>query len=203
MAHNTKNVEQPRPTYAIAFIDGQNLFHCAREAYGYTYPNYDPTRLATTICQSQGWSLTQVRFYTGVPTKERDPRWHEFWQKKTLRMSRSKVHVVTRPLRYIEQLLDDGTYAYIPREKGIDVRIAIDVLTMAINKSYDVGLIFSQDQDLAELAAEIRNLARKQERWIKLASAFPVGAGTVNRRGINNTDWIAIDRALYDGCLDP
>jgi len=26
---------------AILFIDGQNLFYAAKEAFGYTYPNYD------------------------------------------------------------------------------------------------------------------------------------------------------------------
>ena len=26
---------------AFAFVDGQNLYFAAREAFGYTYPNYD------------------------------------------------------------------------------------------------------------------------------------------------------------------
>jgi len=192
----------PATPYAVAFVDGQNLFHCAKEAFGYTYPNYDPQKLAAEICRERGWQLTQVRFYTGVPPKDRDPHWHEFWAKKTLRMSRSKVHVVTRPLRYSEELLSDGSYAYIPREKGIDVRIAIDILAFADKGHFDVALIFSQDQDLAELGSEIRRIAQRQRRWIKLASAFPVGGGTTNRRGINNTDWISIDQTLYDRCLD-
>jgi uncharacterized LabA/DUF88 family protein len=144
-----------------------------------------------------------VRFYTGVPPKDRDQKWHEFWQKKTLRMTRAGVHVTTRALRYTQELLDDGNAAYIAREKGIDVRIAIDVLTMAERKEYDVAVIFSQDQDLAELATEIRTFAQRQERWIKLASAFPVGPDTLNTRGINNTDWVKIDKTTYDRCLDP
>jgi len=193
----------PADPCAVAFIDGQNLFHCAREAFGYTYPNYDPQKLAAEVCRQRGWKLTQVRFYTGVPSKERDPRWHEFWQKKTLRMSRARVQVITRPLRYIEELLADGTYQYFGREKGIDVRIAIDVMTFADKKYFDVGLIFSQDQDLAELVPEIRNIVQRQKWWIKLASAYPVGPGTDNDRGIRNTDWIKIDQTMYDGCLDP
>lgn len=31
----------------------------------------------------------------------------------------------------------------------------------------------------------------------------PFGPTTRNRRGINKTDWIRIDRATYDTCLDP
>jgi len=199
----SKPPDPPASPCAIAFVDGQNLFHCAKTAFGYTYPNYDPKKLAEIICVNAGWNLTQVRFYTGVPPRDRDATWHSFWAKKTLQMSRSGVHVVTRPLRYAEELLSDGTYAYVAREKGIDVRIAIDVMTFADKKAYDVALLFTQDQDLAELVPEIRTIAGRQDRWIKIASAFPVGPATVNTRGVNSTDWIPIDRATYDQCLDP
>jgi hypothetical protein len=35
-----------------------------------------------------------------------------------------------------------------------------------------------------------------------MASAFPFSPASPNRRGINGTDWIKIDRATYDACLD-
>jgi hypothetical protein len=31
---------------AVVFIDGQSLFRSAKEAFGHTYPNYDPMALA-------------------------------------------------------------------------------------------------------------------------------------------------------------
>ena len=49
---------------------------------------------------------------------------------------------------------------------------------------------------------EIRAIVREQGRWIKLACAFPFSPTTRNRRGIEKTDWIRIDRATYDACLD-
>ena len=45
-------------------------------------------------------------------------------------------------------------------------------------------------------------ISAEQSRWIKMASAFPVSPVSRNRRGINSTDWIQIDRAAYDRCLD-
>ena len=51
-------------------------------------------------------------------------------------------------------------------------------------------------------ADEIRGIAHEQDRWIKMACAFPVSPVVTNRRGINGTDWIPIDRATYDACLD-
>ena len=62
--------------------------------------------------------------------------------------------------------------------------------------------IFSQDQDLTEVAEEVRLIAREKKRWIKIASAFPSSPTSRNRRGIDKTDWIRIDRSLYDSCLD-
>jgi hypothetical protein len=56
---------------------------------------------------------------------------------------------------------------------------------------------------LSEAAAEIRTIIREQDRWMKVASAFPLSPTTRNRRGVNNTDWIRLDRAFYDACLDP
>jgi len=76
------------------------------------------------------------------------------------------------------------------------------VVSLARRQALDVALVFSQDQDLSEVADEIREIARQQGRWIKMASAFPASPVYGNRRGINGTDWIRIERAEYDACLD-
>ena len=82
------------------------------------------------------------------------------------------------------------------------MRIAVDVIRMAHRNDFDVALVLSQDQDLSEVAAEIRVIAREQNRWIKIACAFPSSPTSRNRRGIDKTDWIRIDRVTYDACLD-
>ncbi len=46
---------EPAVKRTIAFVDGQNLFHAVREAFGYTYPNYDVRALAQGVCQAHGW----------------------------------------------------------------------------------------------------------------------------------------------------
>ena len=121
-------------------------------------------------------------------------------------MSRAGVWTFSRSLRYRNQtvkLPDGSTHAFLAaEEKGVDVRIALDVIRMAHRNEYDVALVFSQDQDLSEVAAEIRVIAREQNRWIKIACAFPSSPTSRNRRGIDRTDWIPIERATYDACLD-
>ena len=147
-----------------------------------------------------------MRFYTGVPDKNDDLFWHAFWEAKLQTMRWQKVQVYSRPLRYRNRLvkLPDGTeHSFLAgEEKGVDVRIALDIIRMAHRKEWDVALVFSQDQDLSEVASEIRTIAQEQGRWIKMACAFPLSPTTRNRRGIDQTDWIIIDRTTYDACID-
>ena len=60
---------KPRHPRAMVFVDGQNLMHAVRHAFGYTYPNFDVLKLARAICRGRGWDLVQVHFYTGIPRR--------------------------------------------------------------------------------------------------------------------------------------
>jgi uncharacterized LabA/DUF88 family protein len=198
---------EPAIKRTTAFVDGQNVFYAAKEAFGYTYPNYDVKALAEALCRQQGWQLDHTRFYTGIPHPQDHARWHHFWMAKLRTMSWQGTYVYSRPLRYRNQSVElpNGTVqtVLVGEEKGIDVRIALDVIRFAYESACDVLLIFSQDQDLSEVADEVRRVARLQQRWLKMACAFPSSPTSRNSRGINNTDWIKIDRATYDRCLDP
>jgi uncharacterized LabA/DUF88 family protein len=198
---------EPDVKRAIAFIDGQNLFHNSRSAFGYTHPNYDVQKLAQAVCAGQGWTLQRVQFYTGVPSIADNAFWHAFWANKLAMMGRRGVGVYSRPLVYRNKTVEVagfGNYTFLSgEEKGIDVRLALDALDAAHRNEFDVALIFSQDQDLSELGSLVRVVAGFQNRWIKVASAFLVGPFKANRRGINLTDWCEIDKATYDACVDP
>jgi len=121
-------------------------------------------------------------------------------------MGREGVHVFTRPLRYRNKAIklpDGSQFTFLDGdEKGIDVRIALDIIRLAHRREYDVALLFCRDQDLSEVAEEIRLIASEQRRWIKVASAYPVSPAVRNARGIDKTDWIKIDRETYDACID-
>jgi uncharacterized LabA/DUF88 family protein len=180
---------EPALKRAIVFVDGQNLFHAARSEFGYPFANYDARALANALCQSRGWQLREVRFYTGVSNRR---FLKHFWKEKLDQMRRDKITVFSRPLRCRNN---------VESEKGIDVRLAIDVMRLALRGAFDVALVISQDQDLSEVAKEIRAIAKEQNRWIRIVSAFV--PRSTNRKGINGTDWIIINRSMYDSCLDP
>jgi uncharacterized LabA/DUF88 family protein len=182
---------EPATKRTIAFVDGQNLFHMAKHAFGYLYPNYDPLALAQAVVGTRpDWALVGTRFYTGVPDSQDSNLWNHFWSAKLAVLGTRDVFCFSRPIRH-------------GKEKGIDVRIALDVVQLARLREYDVALIFSQDQDLSEAADEVRAISIEQTRWIKVACAFPSSAQALNTRGINGTEWIPVAKQLYDQCLDP
>lgn len=191
---------------ATCFFDGQNFFHSAKAAFGYTFPNFDPAALSRHVCNKYGWDLAGTRFYTGVPDMGDKPFWNHFWTAKGAQMGREGVHVYTRPLIYRTKKIDlpDGTqHTFLDGdEKGIDVRLAIDVISLANTGAYDVAVLFSRDQDLSEVADEIRVISKLQGRFIKIASAYPYSPVVKSYRGINKTDWIQIDKQEYDACID-
>jgi uncharacterized LabA/DUF88 family protein len=200
-------LSEPTVKRAFAFFDGQNLFYSAKEAFGYSYPNYDPKALTENICSAKGWTVAGIHFYTGIPSVSDKADWNYFWTAKMAVMGTRGIRTFSRALRYRNQTisLSDGTFAValVGQEKGVDVRIALDIVRFALDGNYDVALIFSQDQDLSEAVQDVKKISLLQNRWIKAACAFPTSPTVQKTRGINGTDWIRIDRATYDACIDP
>ena len=52
--------QEPPRKRTIAFVDGQNLYYAVKNAFGYTFPNYDPSRLAQATKQQ----ITYAPFFT-------------------------------------------------------------------------------------------------------------------------------------------
>ena len=197
---------EPRVKRAVSFIDGQNLYRHAKDAFGHHHPNYDPIKLSVAVCSACGWTSSGVRFYTGTPAAEQSPMWHGYWERRLLSMRRAGITVFSRPIRYRTKTiqLPSGQIveSEVGQEKGIDLRLGLDVVRLATRNELDVAVIFSQDQDMVEVADEIRAISRSQDRWLKVVSAFPWASRSTNRRGIDKTDWFRIVRSVYDACLD-
>jgi uncharacterized LabA/DUF88 family protein len=199
----------------MVFFDGQNLYQHAKDAFGHHHPNYDPVKLHKAVCKAKGWRPTLVRFYTGIPNAIESPMWTAYWANRVLALKQAGVHVTTRPLRYRRAavidhngdpvLEDDGqpVVSVTPQEKGIDVRLALDLVSCARKRQFDIALIFSQDQDLQEVVQEIAEIAKEQDRWIRVVCAFPGGPNASAGRGIDKTEWFKMDQEFYNECLDP
>ena len=90
-------------------------------------------------------------------------------------------------------------------EKGIDVRIAVEIVSDVFYQLSDAVMIFSQDQDLLEAVNESKKIGKTQKRRISFFSAFPCPASSLPlyKQGIHGTNWIKISEADYNRCIDP
>ena len=95
--------------------------------------------------------LAEVNVYRGQPSPERDPKGARAFGRQVHAWSlESLTRGVTRPLNYRTDP---------PREKGIDVQLAVDAVAGAIRDEYDVAVFFTEDTDLIhalELVAEVK-----------------------------------------------
>ncbi len=141
------------PLKLVLFIDAQNAYRGARNSFfpnscPSSYGQFNPLRLGELIAARGGPSqavcaLTDVRIYTGRPDPTRDPMTYGAHMKQCARWELDGASVIWRPLRYPPQRT-----GLPPQEKGIDVALCIDYVTMAIDGCYDAGVIMSTDTDL-------------------------------------------------------
>lgn len=207
--NNNDVVEKSPVLYSMAFFDVQNLFRHAKDAFqssagiGYHHPNFDPVKLHKKVAEAHGFKPTLTRFYTGVPLQTESEMWHGYWNNRIRSLKRAGVMVESRSLKYHQEELPDGTTINVGQEKGIDIRIALDLVRCTRKKEFDAVIIFSQDQDLAEAVQEVKDIAKDQGRFVQIISAYPESSLATSGRGIDKANWFKFNKDLYDQCLDP
>ena len=187
----------------LVLIDGQHLYHSARRAWGsrsqrdhwrYRNPDYDVGLLADALTSMEpGRSLSEIRFYTGVPgaqSRGRMKSWRDFWLTKLRRMRRQGIHTYR------------GSINRGGQEKGVDVSIAIDLVQATHEQRYDVAIIVSQDSDFGPAVRLARQIAESQGRNVEIESAYPFNPLEKRQRGIPGTTWCPIAQSTYLRCLE-
>lgn len=190
---------KPRPSAAI-FIDSNNLFHAMNDAFGEGRHNI--VTLAHLVCAKRGWTPGQINYYCGLPKKDHDPKGFIAATRRVDYLRRHGVNVVTRDLIYRTKKVvgpaGEQTIVTNVSEKGIDVRIALDVVRSAYENTADAIIIFSQDQDLSEVALDVDRICKMKGKFVDVCSAYPVGSNYANKRGLRGSSWIRIDREMYE-----
>lgn len=136
------------PSRVAVFIDYQNCYKGARWAFCPDSPSHVdgqilPRLLALTLKNKAAGDreLIGVWVYRGLPSSKFDSKGYGAADRQVAMWSQQAlVHPVTRPLNYRDP--------EAPKEKGIDVRIAIDIVTMAMRDECDIAVLMSDDTDL-------------------------------------------------------
>jgi uncharacterized LabA/DUF88 family protein len=174
----------------VVFIDYQNVYMRAREAFHPTpttdqkLPAFegqiDPFKLGERIvtrATHETRHLHQVRVYRGQPDATRQPRAYGASSKQVNAWRQnSQTEVILRPLRY-----PYGWPTQKAEEKGVDVKLAVDFISMAINQMYDVGIIMSEDTDLVPALEAVFNLKQATGVHCEVATWQPLSGP---RRGL-------------------
>jgi uncharacterized LabA/DUF88 family protein len=171
---------------AIMFIDGNNWYHNAKHI---TNPkDLDFNKIANLICKNFNLNLIQIRYYNSVPDISENPlKYHQhmdflndlekheikvFTRKlqktSTKDILREKAQVVDsldlcricKPL--IRQNCLDCVGIINKKEKGIDVKIAIDMIRKClIEKECDVCILISGDADFIPAMQTIKDAGKE------------------------------------------
>lgn len=186
-----------------------NLFNSAKRCFGYQHPNCNHAKLVNAVVNiEQGRQLDRATLYQGVPKQQHDALKNAWWNKKLAAVGRSGVVVERRYMKERElNITLDGIVHFehtVQRliEKGIDLKLGLDLVRYANSRAYDVAIVFSQDGDLVEAVEEVHRIAAEQNRWVQVECAHPFNP-VGNWYPINRTVIRQITKAMYDPCIDP
>ena len=165
----------------VVFLDYQNVYNGAREAFGLLghpsrYGQIDPLRLAELIVarHPDETRLAGVRLYRERPDSAKQSKAYAANMRQSdaqKKRGAGLVSVITRTLRY------PSDWPKTPaQEKGIDVSMAVDFVTMAVDGDYDVGVLLSTDTDLIPALEAIVGLNRRPYPRCEVAAWSQAGA---------------------------
>lgn len=127
----------------VCFFDGQNL-HKTLKNIGFPVPSFDILQLAQKLTNRQpNRKLEEIRFYTGVHDPNRNEhtwKWSEFWRKKLNAFTVKAKRADIEPYCYTRRVLYHGNYITV--EKGIDIKIALDLVSYTRQGLFDLRFYF-------------------------------------------------------------
>lgn len=203
-----------KPRRVGVFIDGQNITIGCRYAFG--HGNLHPLLLARALCGDD--ELVEVRYVTGIPALDVSPDRHNAERRRHDLMLATDVVVLEKPLRYRWQWdirdRDLGNpfehqgevhQARVKsrnrgQEKGIDVWIALDALTMAARSDLDVIIVATADSDLDLLPDYLRMLPGQAATT--MVQARVLGDHQSVRPHVAWDQVVAIDRSVFELARD-
>ncbi len=138
----------------ICFIDDSNVFHGAREA-GW---RVDWTKFDRWL--EKNGQIWQTYFFgsTHEPPTDEEERFFEFVRDK-LRWEVQLYELGRRTVR----CRSCGETETVPTEKGVDVGLAIKMITLGINQAYETAILVAGDRDYVETVKFVKGLGLRVE----------------------------------------
>lgn len=142
----------------LILIDGSNFYHRAQEIGVSTFVRFDHHRFAEWL--AEGREIVDKIYYTGVirknPGDPNSPKLVSDQQRLFAHLESPaqgftvfRGHVMKQPGQY--------------KEKGVDVKIAVDIVLKAVKNQYDTVILVSSDTDLIPAIEAIKEFGKRVE----------------------------------------
>ncbi len=124
--------------------------------------------------------LIRIYYYDGVSD---DARHEEIRKYHNLLRSMKNVQVITIPI--VKSSKEEGY-----KQKGVDIQLAIDMLTKAYEDHYDAAFLLTGDQDFIPLVNAVKDDAGKKVYGIYFDTSFSV------EMGLSFDEGLRVDKTL-------
>ena len=144
---------------AIVFIDGSNFYFrlkdLTKDLKYVSLLNFNYRKFSEWLCKD--FELIDIRYYIGaVRRKKNNLKSEEMYsnqQKLFRRLRGNKVNIIEG------QLIQHPNKIF--HEKGVDVRIAVEMIRFARQNKYDTAFLISSDNDLIPAVEEVFSFNKK------------------------------------------
>lgn len=177
------------------YIDGGNFYHLALKRARIDELEFSFDEFASFLIGDRALGEHGKRFYTGtVREREGDVKSKEAMAKQRRLFAKlrtgswdvktSKLRVRHETIRIDERvadhqaLLEKGVSSISferTREKGIDVKIAVDMMVGAIDDQYDTAILVSSDTDLVPAIDWIKYRTKKKVEYVGFSMPEEIG----------------------------
>lgn len=157
---------------AVVFIDGNNLYFKLKELK--TQAKIQAGLLDFSFSNFSKWlsgnnNLVQVRYYIGALKRrgnEKSEKMYADQQRLFAKLNNENISIT------LGQLIQHPDRSY--HEKGVDVRLAVEMIRLARENVYDIAYLVSSDTDLVAAVEEVQSFG-KQVCYIGIAKGQSFG----------------------------
>ena len=166
------------------YMDGSNLYHSLRDRIGRT--DLDFLAFARKLAGER--RLQRIYYYSAPLNQSRNPDAYRAQQ---------QFFEHLRQTDYLELRLGRLVYSDErggpPQEKGVDIKLATEMVSQGIRRHYDVAVLVSGDTDFCDALQIVKDFGRHAE-----VALFNPSASLALRHVADRT--IPVDQAFLSDC---
>jgi uncharacterized LabA/DUF88 family protein len=146
----------PKTQRIKIFIDGSNFYYSCKNIGILTYPNFDFEEFVNSLVNQD--MLVEKTYYVGAIRPQQDDK--------------KSTKLMSKQMKFFSYLKSNGwiiTKGYMLKtnnkyhEKGVDVKLALDLVLGAVDDTYDKAILISSDTDLIPAIEQVQLRGKKVE----------------------------------------